>query len=344
MSGGVRSASDRYDKQGEGNMAVALVIIGVSVVVALAIVLVVWLTRQQQPASPFGVEVAELHKNLGQVQQQMIDVQSQQRDVLSNVAALVTNPGKRGVWGELTLVRLLEKAGLTRGTDFDEQVDLGDVRPDVVVHLGAGGEIVVDSKARIVALKEAWEAAERKDEAGRKAAVKAFADAVRADAKELAKRDYASMLKTAFAPVVMYIPVDGAWEAAREMRGDILSEMLSLGIYPAEPSTMGMTIALLRQHALNSRQEEAVQEILGDTQRLLNALRIHVNHLDKVGTSLGKAVESFDHAVGNMDRNVLPATGRMTKHVDVQIRMPAPVERRPDMGKVERIIDKTEVA
>ncbi len=325
-------------------MAIAFSILGAAVVIAISIVLAVRLARQQPAASPLGVEVAELHRSLGQVQQQMTDVQSQQRDVLSNVAALVTNPGKRGVWGELTLVRLLEKAGLKRGADFDEQVVLSNGRPDVVVHLGAGGEIVIDSKAPIQALKEAWEAADRGDDEGRKTAVRAFADAVRGYARDLSKRDYSSMLETAFAPVVMYIPVDGAWEAAREMRGDILSEMLCLGIYPAEPSTMGMTVALLRQHALNSRQEEAVQEILGDTHKLLNALRIHVGHLEKVGTSLGKAVKCFDDAVGNMDRNVLPATGRMTNHVDVYVGNPERVERRPDGDKVQRIVDRMEAA
>lgn len=325
-------------------MTIEIAILVAAVVVTAGIVAVTLIRRPSQPASPMGADLAELHRNLGQVQQQMTDVQTQQRDVLSNVAALVTNPGKRGVWGELTLVRLLENAGMKQGVDFDEQVVLDAGRPDVVIHLGAGGDVVVDSKAPIVALKEAWDAAETGDDAARKAAMKKFADNVRAHARALAGRDYAAKLDSPFSPVVMYIPIDGAWEAAREERPDILSEMLKLQVYPAEPSTMAMAIGLLRQHALNSRQEDAVREILSDTGKLLDALRIHVDHLDKVGTNLGRAVECFNKAVGNMDSRVLPATRRMTDHVDVRLGEPSPLAGGPDLDRVERLIDKTEVS
>ena len=317
----------------------AAIVISTALVVIGVIVTLVFVGRRPQ-STPIGSEIGDLRQNIGRMLQSMEHLGESHDDVRATVEVLMSNPGKRGVWGELTLLRLLENAGLKLGVDFEEQVTLDAGRPDIVIHLGDGGEIVIDSKAPIVHLKTAWET---EDEDERKTAIKAFADGVRTYARDLAKRDYASQLRTTFAPVVMYIPVDGAWEAAREMRPDILSEMLQIGIYPAEPSTMGMTLRILKQHATNSRQEEAVRAVLEDARTVLDKVRIHVDHLNKLGGNLGKTVESFDKAVGNLDRGILPAGRRMAEHVDARIGDVEKVGKGPDLDRVERLIEKTEV-
>ena len=91
-----------------------------------------------------------------------------------------------------------------------------------------------------------------------------------------------------------------------------------------------------------AKQEEVVRAVLEDTRTLLDKVRIHVDHLARLGANLDKTVESFDKAVGNLDRGILPAGRRMAEHIDVRIGELDPLGKGPDLDRVERLIDKTE--
>lgn len=233
--------------------------------------------------------------------------------VRASLDMLTQNTGRRGTWGEVTLRRLLEAAGLAHRCDFDTQRTLPrGGRPDVLIDLGGGGTVIVDAKAPLADLRRAWET---DDDAEREQALADHVGAVRRHASDLARRDYPSRLDATFAPVVMFLPVDGAWEAATATENDLAGELHRLGVHPASPSTLGLVLDVLKQYALGVNQEEAVRAILEDTRLLVGRLQNHTEHLDKLGRALDTAVGAYNLAMGNLGSRVLPATVRMSGHL-----------------------------
>lgn len=326
-----------------------LLIALLAVIATAAVVAAVAVTRRRPEAPPVADPLGDVRERLGemsvllgQLDRGQRSVEDGQRQVESTIRVLVHNPGKRGSWGELTLLRLLEGAGMKAGDDFEVQRTLPDgSRPDVIIHLGDAGEIVIDAKVPVGDLQLAWES---DDPTERAAGLRAFADKVRLAASDLRRRNYPAQLKTSFAPVVMYIPVDGAWQAAREARPDILSELLGMGIHPAEPSTAGMLIALLKHQALTINQEAAVKAVLSDARSLVDRLRCHVDHLGKVGTGLETAMKAYNASIASYEKNLRPAAQRMAEHLNAPVATPDEVRTMPDVERVERILGKMDAA
>ena len=260
------------------------------------------------------------------------------------VEGLYASGGKRGRWGELTLRRILEAVGLVLGTDFDEQVRIaGDAVPDVVVHLGRAGEVVVDAKAPMDGLRRAEEAA---DEAGRMAALKEHAQAVKRHAAELAGRGYPSKIDAEFVPVVMFIPAEGAWEAAEQGRPDIVAEVLALGVYPASPANLGLVVELLRHQALTLDQDRTAAAIVEEARKLVGYVGTHADYLAKLGRGLASTIDAYNKAVGNLERRTLPATRRIAEMTPGNGRIAAleEVEGTPAADRCEAMGSKGEAA
>jgi len=327
-------------------MTTALTIVTALTVVVIALVAARAAVRRVRPdATVAPDEIRALHTELGQllgrVQAGFEASEREASTVRSALDLLTHNSGRRGSWGEVTLRRLLEAAGMTHGLDFDTQVDLPGGRPDAVIHLGDAGAVVIDAKAPLDDLRRAWEADGETEQAP---CFKAHAAAVRRHVRDLAGREYPSRLRATFAPVVMYLPVEGAWEAAVETNPDLGREALALGVHPASPRTLGLVLDVLKHHALMVNQEAATREILEDTRELLGRLDTHFDHLLKVGNALGTAVGAYNAAVGNAASRVVPATNRMTAHLGRQpVEAPAAVtaltrvERVPPLAGTDRV-------
>lgn len=298
-------------------MTIALTIAAALAVVAIVLVAAAAVVRRVTPVESVSPdEIRALQSELGRLTGRVeVGFENSARDsstVRSAIDLLTHNSGRRGTWGEVTLRRLLEGAGMTHGLDFDTQVALPGGRPDALIHLGDGGSIIIDAKAPLDDLRRATECADEADEAS---CLKAHAAAVRRHVRELSGRDYPSRLRTTFAPVVMYLPVEGAWEAAIEAMPGLAAEALNLGVHPASPRTLGLVLELLKHHALTVNQEAATREILEDTREFLSRLDNHAGHLRSLGDALGGAVEAYNKAVGNAATRVLPATNRMADHL-----------------------------
>lgn len=315
---------------------------------AVAAALLAYLSAVRRVPSPDTVTPEEIRalqsdigRLMGRVQMGFENTARESSTVRSAIDLLTHDSGRRGTWGEVTLRRLLEKAGMEHSLDFDTQVGLKGGRPDAVIHLGDGGSIVIDAKAPLDDLRRA---AGSDDEATRMPHLKAHASAVRRHVRELSGRDYPSRLHTTFAPVVMYLPVEGAWEAAVDVVPDLGSEALSLGVHPASPRTLGLVLELLKHHALTVNQEAATREILEDTRALLGRLDTHAGHLGKLGRALDGAVDAYNKAVGNAATRVLPATNRMAEHLGRQVIVaPEPVVVLPQHERVP-VFDADQVA
>lgn len=233
-----------------------------------------------------------------------------QRETGALVAALRT-PHVRGRWGELTLQRAVELAGMTEHCDYVEQVTLegegGRQRPDMVVRLPAGREIVVDAKVPLSAYLDAMGARSAEERA---AALQRHAQQVRQHMTVLAGKAYWEEFAKAADLVVMFIPGESFVAAAVEVDPSLLEDGMTRRVVVATPTTL---IALLRAIAFGWRQEHlatSAAEISELGRQLYERLRSLATHFDDLGTALGRATAVYNRAVGSMETRVLPAARR----------------------------------
>lgn len=228
-----------------------------------------------------------------------------------NLVQALRRPEVRGQWGELTLRRLAELAGMVEHCDFYEQeqrdTEQGRMRPDMVVRLPGGREIVVDVKTPLDAYLSAVEAP---DEAARRRYLEDHARKLRARVRELAAKAYWNQFKRAPDFVVLFIPGDQFLAAALDQDPGLLEEALAQRIVPTTPTSF---VALLRAVAFGWRQEQLAanaERVRDAAEELYNRLATFTEHLAKLGRSLGATVSDYNKAVGSFEAKVLPAARR----------------------------------
>jgi DNA recombination protein RmuC len=248
-----------------------------------------------------------------------------------NLVNALRRPEVRGRWGELTLRRVVELAGLSEHCDFSEQVSVagarGTQRPDMLVRMPESRVLVVDAKAPIDAFLEAIDAA---TEEQRNTALARHAAQVEARVRDLASKSYWTQFEHSPEFVVLFLPGDQFLSAALAQRPELLETAISQRVILATPSTL---IALLktiahgwRQHAV-AENAAAIRDL---GQELHQRLSVFVGHLARSGRQLGSAVEAYNQAIGSLERLVLPAARRFTELKAVSstpIASPEPIEQ-----------------
>jgi len=242
---------------------------------------------------------------------QMAGAQEQLRAEAAQLVKALRTPQVRGRWGELQLRRVVELAGLVERCDFEEQrtlaADDGVLRPDLVVHLPGGRNVVVDAKAPLAAYLEAVEA---KDDATRRARLADHARQLRDHVQKLSRKAYWERLHPAPEFAVLFLPGESFYAAALEADPSLLEAAAERQVIVATPTTL---IALLKAVAHGWRQAEAqanadVVAALGrELHRRVGDLGAH---LARLGRSLGGAVEAYNRAVASVEARVLPAARR----------------------------------
>jgi DNA recombination protein RmuC len=231
-----------------------------------------------------------------------------------NLVTALRRPEVRGRWGELTLRRLVELAGLTEHCDFTEQLRVttpeGALRPDLVVHMPDARDLVIDAKAPLDAYLAALEATSDEERA---VALKRHAQQVEARVRELASKSYWSQFERSPEFAVLFLPGDQFLSAALAERPELLENALTQGVVITTPSTL---IALLKTVAYGWRQSEVTHNaaIIRDLgQELYRRLATFDGHLARMGQRLTGAVEAYNAAVGSLERQVLPQARRFTE-------------------------------
>ena len=256
--------------------------------------------------------------------------QALQRETGKLVNAL-RRPEVRGQWGELTLRRLAELAGLIEHCDFTEQahvrVEGGNLRPDMIVHMPDGRDLVVDVKTPLDAYLEAIEA--QTDEL-RAIALKRHARAVTERVRELAAKSYWSQFTKSPDFVILFIPGDQFLSAALAESPTLLEDAIRQQVIIATPTGF---VALLKVVAYGWRQTALADNaaiIRKLAEDLYKRLGTFGSHLGKLGRSLNGSVDAFNSAVGSLERQVLPGARKFTElgvRAEREIEIVEPVDR-----------------
>ena len=250
-----------------------------------------------------------------QLRQQVEDVRHSTDVLRRETSALSTalrKPQVRGRWGELHLRRVVEVAGLVERCDFDEQVssDDGRVRPDLVVHLAGGKQVVVDAKVPLDAFLDATHAESDEE---RDAHLARHARQLRQHADALAAKAYWRALPVTPEFVVLFVPGDSFLAAALEAEPGLLEHAAAKQVVLATPTTL---IALLRTVAYAWTQQtvaDKAREIHDLGRDLHERLSTMSGHLDRLGRSLTAAVSAYNRTVGSLENRVLVSARRFTE-------------------------------
>lgn len=260
--------------------------------------------RLQQSETTQAGALGEVKKHLDALAQssQSLAMETQQfRMVLKSSQA-------RGRWGEETLRRVVEAAGMSAHCDFTEQVQAGDNRPDMVVRLPGDRLIIIDSKVPELDFLEAMENA---DASKRSTFLANHAAKLKATIKSLADRDYPSKFPNALDYVILFMPAESLFSAALEGDHELIVWAASKQILLATPASL---IALLRSVSVSWQQHsqtENARAIAEAAQELHARVAKFTEHFEKIRLGLERANNSYNDAVGSYDRMVRPAGERM---------------------------------
>ncbi len=272
------------------------------------------LEKTEQQIRLMEKERKEAHGSLTTFLQGMTQTQQQLQAETRKLVQALRRPEVRGQWGELTLRRLAELAGMVEHCDFFEQETQGGgegaQRPDMIIRMPDAREIVVDVKTPLDAYLSAVEAVE---DADRRRALERHARKVRERVRELAAKSYWDQFKNAPDFVVLFIPGEQFLSAALELDPALLEDALRQKVILATPTSF---IALLRAVAYGWRQlalAENAERIRETGEELYKRLVTFTDHLARVGRSLGGSVDAYNRAVGSLERSVLPGARRFTE-------------------------------
>ncbi len=290
--------------------------------------------------------VAPLRDTLGKVETQLSDLETRraraEAELSEQVRQMLTNneklrsetsslvnalraPQTRGRWGELQLQRIVELSGMSPRVDFDEQVSAtGDdrLRPDMVVRLAGGKQVVVDSKVSLAAYLEAHEST---DPAHAEQRLQAHAKHLRKHVNDLAGKGYWSQFSPAPEFVVLFVPGEAFLAPALERDPALLEEAMAKKVIIATPTTL---MSMLRTIAYAWQQEalaHKAQEVFDLGRELYERLGKMGDHVTKLGRSIARVTEDYNKAVGSLERRVM-VTARKLNEMEVVDGELAPLE------------------
>jgi DNA recombination protein RmuC len=314
--------------------------------------------------------VAPIKEQLGRVDQQLVRLDQERREsrgrleaqlrsltetgekLRTETGALVTalrKPNARGQWGQMQLRNVVELAGMVRHCDFIEQSAIaGDdavLRPDLVVRMPGGKHVVVDAKAPLQGVLDAYEAP---DEPQRQEHLRAHARLLRKHVKALADKAYWGGLESAPDFVVMFLPGEHLYGAALEADPSLIEDAMARRVLIATPTTL---LAMLRAVAYGWQQERVAEsaQAISELGRDLHSRLVKLSSLLSVlGKRLTSTVTAYNEAIGSYEARVLPGARRFAEHgavaEDTEIPQLEPVTTNPRSVQARLFADDADKA
>jgi DNA recombination protein RmuC len=265
-------------------------------------------------------------------------LQERVRQSTEQLKTALRSPTQRGRWGEMQLRRVVELAGMLEYCDFAEQKTLfgeSNQRPDLIVRLPNGCQVVVDAKVSLEAYLRAVEAEQETD---RQRLLKEHANQVRTHVKSLGEKAYWERLKCSPEFVIAFLPLESLFSAALEHDPTLIDFSVGRRVLIASPITlitMLLTIAHgWRQHTV----AENLDKIRSTGQELYGRLLTMGQHFMKLGDAIGKTVDTYNLTVGSLEKNVLTSARKFN---ELQPASAAPLEVVDEVESAPRQLDNT---
>jgi DNA recombination protein RmuC len=288
----------------------------------------------------YQIRVGEIEKSrvesYSMLREQLGTLAESQRTLSAQTSQLVTalsRPTVRGQWGEISLRRLVELAGLSNRCDFVEQssvnTEAGRLKPDLVVNLPGQRDIVIDCKTCFDAFLDAAAAT---DDETRRAHLQRHAQQVRSRARELSGKSYWSQFAHSPEYVIMFLPGEAFLYAAVENDPSLVEDCIRNHVLIATPTTL---IALLKTIEFGWRQEsitENAEQIKALGIELYERICAVFGHVAKLGSSLSASVAAYNQAIGSIESRVRPTTRKMAElgaHTGKELPQLPPIENVP---------------
>jgi DNA recombination protein RmuC len=243
------------------------------------------------------------HESLKTQLKSLLETEKELRFETSNLVKALRAPITRGRWGEIQLRRVVELAGMLNHCDFFEQHQEKEMRPDLLVRLPAGRQVIIDAKVPLEAYLDAIQA---QDEKLKILKFKDHARQVRAHIFLLSKKAYWERFQPTPEFVILFLPSETFFSAALEHDPALIEVGAEEGVILATPTTL---IALLRTVAYGWKQEnlsQHAQRVSDLAHDLYKRLLDMGGHFSKMGRSLTTAVEAYNKGIGSLEARVLP--------------------------------------
>ena len=248
-------------------------------------------------------KVAQQLESLGQQSQLLSKETEQLRQILNSSQ-------QRGRWGEETLRRVVEAAGLSAHCDFTEQEQSAEGRPDLVVHLPGNRHIVIESKVPDLSFLNELDTS---GPAERKIAIEQHAKKMRDTIKALADRNYPKHIDGALDCVVMFVPAESLFSAALEGDPDLIIWAADRRITLATPTSLIALLSSVKVSWQYHTQSENARNIAEASQELYSRLGVFIGHFEKIRKGLEQAGKAYNAALGSYERSVKPSGERVNK-------------------------------
>lgn len=284
----------------------------------------------------------EAYGDISRHMEELIRTQERLHDQTRLLNAALREPQVRGRWGEITLRRAVEVSGMSSHCDFVEQpsakTESGLKRPDLIVKLPEGRQVVIDAK---VPLRSYMDAFESVDDEARKACFKRHAQAVRTHMFALASRGYWKQFTPTPDFVILFLPGEAFFSTALEYDQSLIEDGIERRVILSTPTTL---IALLRTIAAVWQQHsisENAQEIWETGMELFDRVSIFARHLSTIGDGIRKTTQAYNAALGSWETRVQPSAHRLKNLAsplqgkDLPLPVRVELDPREDLGTDE---------
>lgn len=267
----------------------------------------------------------------------LVQSERELRQETTKLSQALKSPQSRGSWGEVHLKRVVELAGLVNHCDFFEQKTLSEsgrvLRPDLLIRLPNERQIAVDAKTPLNAYLDAEEI---EDGAMRKIKLQEHAALVRKHMRELSQKEYWRAFDPALEYVILFLPAESFFSAAMQVDPELIEFGAKQNIIVATPTTL---IAILRAVAHGWKQESLsknAKEISKLGQELYERVGVLADHLNRVGSSLNSAVDSYNKSVASLESRVLVSARKLKERGAI-------TKELPEMKSLDKIAKSLEI-